>query len=294
MIAQLLDGRIVANAVYHDLKNEIEQLREDGCEPFLTVVIVGDDPASKTYVRNKHRACEKNGIRSETIELPAETTEADLLGLISELNGNDDVHGILVQLPLPGHIREDRIIEAIVPEKDVDGFHPVNRGKLAAGADCFEPCTPAGIRHIFKHYHIEPKGKHLVVIGRSQIVGIPFALMMMQKKEWANATVTVCHTATADVSQHTKMADIVVLAAGHPHTLTGDMIKPGCVVIDVGTNRVEDAQAEKGYRWVGDADFDSVKEIAGMITPVPGGVGPMTIAMLLKNTVRAAKLLHQK
>ena len=294
MSAHIIDGRETAKSIYKDIEDDIARLKELGCNPRLSVILVGDNPASKIYVRNKQKACERNGITSNTIHLDAETSESELLDLLDDLNNDPSVHGILVQLPLPKQISEKKVIEKIVPEKDVDGFHPINRGKLSTGQDCLMPCTPAGMQELLKHYNIETKGKHVVVIGRSNIVGMPFAVMMAQKKEWANSTVTICHTATKDVKSFTKQADIIAVAAGYPNALTADMVKPGCTVIDVGINRISDPTTEKGYKLVGDVEFDTIKEVASAITPVPGGVGPMTIAMLLYNTVKAAKKLHNK
>ena len=281
MSARIIDGNKIAESILQELGKEIAQLKEQDCHPRLSVILVGDNPASKVYVGRKQKACEKLGILSETLHLPAETTEGELLALLHRLNSDSCVHGILVQLPLPKQISAAKVIETILPEKDVDGFHPVNRGRLAVGEECFVPCTPAGIQQLLLRNDFTPEGKHVVVVGRSSIVGMPFAQMMMQKQKGANATVTVCHTGTADMRQYTRQADIA------------DMVKPGCIVIDVGVNRIDDPAAAKGYRLVGDVDFEAVKEIAGAITPVPGGVGPMTIAMLLSNTVKAAKAFLQ-
>ena len=289
MSAIIIDGKATAEKIHLQLAGEVKSLGDKKCFPRLEVVLVGEDPASKVYVGMKQKACDKVGIISNTTRLPAETPQDELLALVHKFNSDADVHGILVQLPLPKHISEEKIIEAISPEKDVDGFHPVNTGRMVAGQDCFLPCTPAGMQELLKEYNFNPKGKHVVVVGRSNIVGKPFAMMMMQKKEWANATVTVCHTGSGDLKPYTLQADILVAAAGRPKVITGDMIKPGAVVIDVGVNRVDDPAAKRGYRLVGDVDFTAAVEIAGAITPVPGGVGPMTIAMLLKNTVVSAK-----
>jgi methylenetetrahydrofolate dehydrogenase (NADP+) / methenyltetrahydrofolate cyclohydrolase len=291
MSAQIIDGRVVADVVYRQLSMEINALKIKGIIPRLVVILVGDDPASIVYVGNKQKACENNGILSETIKLDASISEADLVQCIEKTNHNKSVHGILVQFPLPPHIAADSIIPFISPDKDVDGIHPINRGKLSAGQDCYLPCTPAGIQRLLLHYGYSPEGKHVVVIGRSAIVGMPFAIMMMQKKNGANATVTLCHTGSGDLRPLTLQADILVAAIGKPNTIKADMVKTGAVVIDVGTNRVQDRTKAKGYRLVGDVEFDSVKEVAAAISPVPGGVGPMTIAMLLANTVKAAKAL---
>jgi len=292
MAAQIIDGRIVAEQVYKDLAHDIASLKEKGVYPRLSVVLVGDDPASATYVGNKQKACEKNGIMSDTLHFDARISEFRLLDVITELNQDRSVHGILVQLPLPTHLSPDRIIEAISPDKDVDGIHPVSRGRLSSGLDCFLPCTPAGIQRLLLYYNHSPEGKHVVVVGRSGIVGMPFAIMMMQKKAGANATVTVCHTGSGDLEPFTTQADILIAAAGKANIIQAGMVKPGAIVIDVGTNRIEDPSKPKGYRLAGDVDFDRVKDIAGAISPVPGGVGPMTIAMLLVNTVKAARLAN--
>lgn len=292
MSALLIDGNKTAAKVRSELADEINDLNKKGCFPRLEVILVGEDPGSKVYVGMKQKDCEKVGILGQTTHLAQETTEEELLNLVDKFNDDPSVHGILVQLPLPSQISETRIIESILPEKDVDGFHPVNTGKLVSGQECFKPCTPAGMQELLKEYNIDPNGKHVVVVGRSNIVGKPFAIMMLQKKEWANATVTVCHTGSGDLKQFTKQADILVAAAGRAQMITADMVKNGAVVIDVGINRVDDITVERGYRLVGDVHFDEVKEIASAITPVPGGVGPMTRAMLLKNTVTSAKKFH--
>ncbi|MDZ7317260.1 MAG: bifunctional methylenetetrahydrofolate dehydrogenase/methenyltetrahydrofolate cyclohydrolase FolD [candidate division KSB1 bacterium] len=289
MSAILIDGKAVAEKIYAQLTEEVAELKQKGIVPRLEVILVGENPASKSYVGMKQKACEKIGIASATTHLPESTPESELLAWIDRFNQDPAVHGILVQLPLPNHISEKRILESILPEKDVDGFHPVNRGRLAVGEETFVPCTPAGMQELLKAYDFNPAGKHVVVVGRSAIVGMPFAVLMMQKKPWANATVTVCHTGSGDLSRYTRQADILAVAAGRPNTVTGDMIKPGAVVLDVGVNRVEDPSNPKGYKLVGDVDFASAVETAGAITPVPGGVGPMTIAMLLKNTVISCK-----
>ena len=284
----LIDGKNTAQDIRNELKADILKLKNEGKNvPGLVAIIVGDDPASKIYVRSKRRACEEVGIRTKTEEIGSDISETDLLKLIESYNQNNDFHGILVQLPLPEHINEDKIIEAISPEKDVDGFHPVSVGKLVIGKDTFRSCTPAGIQELLKRYNIETKGKHVVVLGRSNIVGKPIANIMLQKKEHANSIVTICHSAAPDVSYYTKQADILIAAIGVPEFVKADMVKEGVVVIDVGINRVEDSTKQKGYRLTGDVAFDEVAEKASYITPVPGGVGPMTIAMLLKNTYKA-------
>lgn len=289
-MAAIIDGRAVAADIRATLKDDVASLKnEKNVVPGLAVVLVGSDAASEVYVRMKHKGCRDTGIASFEYTLPEETTQEELLSLVNELNERDDVHGILVQLPLPRHIDEKRIIHAIDPAKDVDGFHPVNVGKLMIGdGDVLMPCTPYGCQELIYRTVPDLKGKHLVVVGRSNIVGKPMANMMLQKNERANCTVTVCHTGTKDMAYHTQQADILVVAAGRPNTITADMVKEGAVVIDVGTNRV-DADNEKGYRLVGDVDFDGVSKKAAAISPVPGGVGPMTIAMLLYNTVRACR-----
>ena len=285
----VLGGKAVATAVKDALGARIAALSEQGITPGLTVVLVGEDPASQSYVRSKERQSAKLGFKSEVLRLPAETAETEVLDTVARLNADDAVHGILVQLPLPKHIDSQKVIEYINPEKDVDGFHPVSMGKLVLGLDGFVPCTPAGIVEMIKYYDIETKGKHLVVIGRSNIVGKPMANLMLQKSEHANCTVTLCHTATPDMSQHTLQADILVVAAGVAQYVTADMVKDGAVIIDVGINRVDAPETEKGYKIVGDVDYKDVLPKASAITPVPGGVGLMTVAMLLSNTVKSAE-----
>ena len=291
MSAIIIDGKKTAAEIREQLKLKVDSLKEKGCTPHLSVVLVGEDPASKVYVGMKQKACDNIGMSSETIKLDVDTTEEYILDLVEKLNNNDKVHGILVQMPLPKHISSSKVIETIRPDKDVDGFHPVNRGRLAIGEDCFVPCTPAGMQELLLKYGFDPSGKHVVVVGRSGIVGMPFSVMMAQKRKGANATVTICHTGSSDLKSYTTQADILVAAAGRPKTITADMVKDGVVVIDVGVNRVDDPESTKGYRLVGDVDFEPVKEKAAAITPVPGGVGPMTIAMLLKNTIKAAESL---
>ena len=287
--ALLIDGAAIGRLVRRDVAAEVERLKALGITPGLSVVLVGDDPASAVYVRSKGKACEEAGMRGETIRLPAETTENALLAQVDRLNANPNVHGILVQMPLPRHIAADKVIRRIRPEKDVDGFHPVNVGKLSIGErDGFVPCTPAGAIELLVRSGVETRGKDAVIVGRSNIVGKPMAALLMQDAPGGNATVTVCHSRTSNLAGHIRRADIVIAAIGKPEMITGDMIKPGAVVIDVGINRVNDAAAPKGYRIVGDVHFASAREVASLITPVPGGVGPMTIAMLMKNTVRAA------
>jgi methylenetetrahydrofolate dehydrogenase (NADP+)/methenyltetrahydrofolate cyclohydrolase len=287
--AKLIDGKSIGRLVRDDVAHEVARLKALGIVPGLSVVLVGDDPASAVYVRSKGKACEEAGMRGETIRLPADTTEAQLLEQVDALNADPRVHGILVQMPLPRHMSADKVIRRIRPEKDVDGFHPVNVGKLSIGErDGFVPCTPAGAIELLVRSGVETRGKDAVIVGRSNIVGKPMAALLMQDAPGGNATVTVCHSRTAHLAAHTRRADIVIAAIGKPEMITGDMIKPGAVVIDVGINRVNDPSASKGYRIVGDVHFASAREVASLITPVPGGVGPMTIAMLMKNTVRAA------
>ncbi len=289
MTAKLIDGKAISKEVMKSLEPRIASLKEKGIIPGLSVIIVGKDPASMSYVKSKGKACERLGIGSETIMLKKDTPQKDLLSVIDNLNVNPRVHGILVQLPLPGQIDEDAVLEAINPDKDVDGFSPVNMGRLIAGQNCFKPATPSGVMEMLVRSNIDPKGKHVVIIGRSNIVGKPMAVLLMQKEKGANATVTLCHSRTKNMPDITKQADILIAAIGKPNFVTAEMVKPGAVVIDVGINRVEDDTRERGYRIVGDVDFESVKEIASAITPVPGGVGRMTIAMLMQSTVRAAE-----
>jgi len=290
LAATVIDGKAIAKEIRSEIKADVERLRmEYGVTPGLAVVLVGENPASVSYVRAKQRACEDAGIYSEQHNLPEDTPEEELLELVRELNAKDEIHGVLVQLPLPRHMDEGKVLEFISPDKDVDGFHPSNVGRMVIGKPRFLPCTPYGIQQLLIRSGVDPGGKHVVVVGRSNIVGKPIANILLQKKGGANATVTVCHTGTVDMAAFTRQADILIVAAGRPKVITADMVKEGAVVIDVGVNRVDDPTAKRGYRLVGDVDFESVKEKAGMITPVPGGVGPMTIAMLLHNTVLAAK-----
>ena len=281
----IIDGKKIAQEIRAELKTEIDKLISAGKNvPGLVAILVGDNPASESYVRGKAKACEEIGMRAVTERHPSDITEKTLLDLIDSYNNNDKFNGILVQLPLPKHIDEDKVIETISPKKDVDGFHPINVGNLVIGKPAFRSCTPAGIQELLIRYKIETKGKHVVVLGRSNIVGKPIANIMLQKKEFANSIVTICHSAAPDVSYYTKQADILIAAIGSAKFVKGSMVKEGVVVIDVGINRLEDKAAQKGYRLVGDVDFDEVSKKASYITPVPGGVGPMTIAMLLKNT----------
>ena len=290
MTAKLIDGTAIGKQIREELKAEVAGLRSRGVVPGLTVVLVGEDPASQVYVRMKGKAADELGMKSDTIRLPATTPEADLLALLDRLNADRAVHGILVQLPLPGHMDASKVLLRMKPEKDVDGFHPVNVGKLVIGdRTAFRPCTPAGVQELLVRSGADPGGKHVVVVGRSLIVGRPVANILMQKAPGANATVTVAHTGTHDLPSITRQGEILVVAAGRPEVIRGDMIRPGAVVIDVGVNRVADPAAKNGYRLVGDVNFAEAVEVASQITPVPGGVGPMTIALLMKNTVQAAK-----
>ena len=283
----LMDGKAVAGQLREGIAREVRELKSKGVVPGLSVVLVGDDPASAVYVRSKARACDEAGMRSETIRLPASTSQTELLALVDRLNANRDVHGILVQMPLPKQIDNGVVLRRIDPNKDVDGFHPVNVGKTLIGEPAFVPCTPAGIMVLLREYGVHTAGAECVVIGRSNIVGKPMASLLVQPG--ADATVTVCHSRTRNIGEHTRRADIVIAAAGRAGLVTGDMIKPGAVVVDVGMNRVEDPTHPKGYRLVGDVEFESVRAVASLVTPVPGGVGPMTIAMLLQNTLLAAR-----
>jgi len=289
MTAELIDGKAIAAAMRAELQSEIDALKARGVTPGLAVILVGDDPASASYVRAKEKACANLGIASFDHRLPAETPQAELLDLIARCNADPNVHGILVQLPLPKHIDEQAVLLAIDPSKDVDGFHPVNVGRMVTGRPCFLPCTPHGIIQLLIRSGVTIEGAEVVVVGRSNIVGKPIANMLIQKSPTGNATVTVCHTRTRDLAAHVRRADIVIAAAGQPNTITADMVKDGAVVIDVGVNRVDDASQPRGYRLVGDVDFEAVRQKARLITPVPGGVGPMTITMLLYNTVGSAR-----
>ena len=291
MPAELIDGRAIAKKVRDEVAVRAKALTRKGIKPGLAVVLVGEDPASVVYTSSKAKAAEEAGMFSLNIKLPADTSQADLIRRIDELNSNPNVHGILVQMPLPTQIDPDTIIRRIDPSKDVDGFHPVNVGKMLVGEqDGFIPCTPAGIQVLLRESGVKTPGKDCVIIGRSNIVGKPMAALMIQDNDNANCTVTVCHRHTADLRSQTRRADILIVAAGRARMVSGDMIKAGAVVIDVGTNRIADATTKSGTRLVGDVDFESVREVASKITPVPGGVGPMTIAMLMSNTVRAAEM----
>ncbi|MHC4665366.1 MAG: bifunctional methylenetetrahydrofolate dehydrogenase/methenyltetrahydrofolate cyclohydrolase FolD [Planctomycetota bacterium] len=289
MAAEIIDGKQTAADMRAELKDEVAKLKQEGIVPGLGVILVGEDPASKSYVTAKERTCEELGIYSDDNRLPEDTTQQDLLALIDRMNNDPKINGILVQLPLPKHLDEAEVLLAINPDKDVDGFHPTNIGKMVAGQKAFLPCTPHGVIQLLIRSGVTIEGSHTVIVGRSNIVGKPLANMLIQKAPNRNATVTVCHTRTKDLAHHARQADIVVAAAGRPNTVTADMIKDDAVVIDVGVNRVEDATKKRGYRLVGDVDFEAVKEKASLITPVPGGVGPMTITMLMYNTVESAR-----
>lgn len=293
MAAELIDGKQIAQTIRAELASEITTLQEQHqLTPGLAVVLVGENPASQVYVRMKNKACHDIGIYSEQHDLPVETSEADLLALIERLNQDPRIHGILVQLPLPDHIDEHRVLNTILPEKDVDGFHPVNIGKLLIGEPGFKPCTPYGVQKMLVYAGVPIEGAHVVVVGRSNIVGKPIAAILMQKQPEANATVTVCHSRTKDLGAVTRQADILIAAIGRPEMITADMVSEEAVVIDVGVNRVDAPDRPKGYRLVGDVKFDEVSQKCRAISPVPGGVGPMTITMLLYNTVEAAKALR--
>jgi len=289
MTAKIISGTEVAAQIRGELKERVNKLKENGVTPALAVVLVGEDPASISYVTAKAKGAEEIGMHEETIRLPADTPEEKVLQTVDELNKDPKFHGILVQLPLPKHISTDKVISYISAEKDVDGFHPVNVGKALRGEPCPLPCTPHGVQELLIRSGNSPEGKHVVICGRSNLVGKPLAAILMQKKKGANATVTICHTGTKDIGYYARQADVVVAAMGSPKAITADMIREDAVVIDVGVNRVEDKTKEKGFRLVGDVDFEVIKEKAAAITPVPGGVGPMTVTMLLMNTVEAAE-----
>ena len=284
----LIDGRAIADQIHEETQQSIVALKEQGGPPGLVFVRVGEDPASRVYVGMKEKACERLGIQSQIRVLPEETPEKELLGIIGELNVDPAIHGILVQAPLPKQINEATIFAAVSPNKDVDGFHPLNVGKLLLGdTDGFIPCTPAGVHELLVRSGVPICGAEVAILGRGNIVGKPMAAILCQKSEYANATVSLCHSRTANVGSHCQHADILIAAIGVPHFVKADMVKPGAVVIDVGVNRIADSTAKNGSRLVGDVDFDAVQKVAGLITPNPGGVGPMTIAMLLRNTIQA-------
>lgn len=294
MAAKILDGKAIAQDIRAELKEKTAELKKQGIIPGLGVLLVGDDPASRSYVTAKEKACEETGLYSREIKLPASASHAEILQVVENFNHDDQIDGILVQLPLPDSSMEQSVIEAINPDKDVDGFHPVNVGRMMLGLPAFLPCTPHGVLQILKRSGIKTSGAHVVVIGRSNIVGRPLVNLLSQKSELGDATVTMCHTRTKNMKELTLQADIVVAAVGRPNTVTADMVKPGAVVIDVGVNRIEDATRKNGFRLAGDVDYAAVSEKASAITPVPGGVGPMTITMLLANTVESAVRHHGK
>ena len=287
MGATIIDGKAIAAEIRAEVAVKVKKLKENGITPCLAVILVGENPASVSYVTGKQKALSEVGMNDRSIRLPENTDESELLEIIGKLNEDDSVHGILVQLPLPKHIDEEKIILAIKPEKDVDGFHPMNVGNLVIGKKTFLPCTPHGIIVLLEKMGIKTDGKHAVVVGRSNIVGKPVSLLLARKN--INCTVTICHTGTKNMKEMTRLADILVVASGMPNTVTKDMVKPGATVIDVGVNRIPDDSKKSGFRLVGDCDFDEIKEIASFITPVPGGVGPMTISMLICNTLLAAE-----
>jgi len=290
MGAKLIDGKAIAAAVRSDVAAEVAELEEQGVRPGLGVVLVGEDPASQVYVRMKEKACAEAGILSRDVRPAADIGQEELLSIVDELNADPDIHGILVQLPLPDHLDERTVTERIRPEKDVDGFHPTNVGRVSGGdLTAFRPATPAGVQELLRRIDVDPSGKHVVIVGRSNIVGMPMASILLQKQPGANATVTVAHSRTRDLGEVTRGAEILIVAVGVPEMVKGDMVPEGAIVIDVGVNRVADDTRERGYRLVGDVEFEGAAERAEWITPVPGGVGPMTIAMLLQNTVQAAR-----
>lgn len=292
MGAKIIDGKEIASQVKADVARRVLELKKSGVAPCLAVVLVGNNPASVSYVAGKRKALAEAGMEDRSIELPESVSEQELLSLIQKLNADNSVHGILVQLPLPPHIDEKKVTNSISPEKDVDGFHPVNVGRLVTGDKGFLPCTPNGITVLLKKAGIETDGKNVVVVGRSNIVGKPMSLLMLRKE--FNSTVTICHTGTKNLAEYTRRADILIVASGRPNTVTADMIKEGAAVIDVGVNRIPDSSRKSGFRLCGDVDFEGAKEVAGFITPVPGGVGPMTIAMLIYNTLESAENFRAK
>ncbi len=290
MTCTLIDGKKISAEIYDEIKERLAKLAEKGVVPGLAVVSVGEDPASQIYVRAKEKMCAELGIRSETIHFSKNTTEDQLIAKVKQLNSDPMTHGYLIQLPLPSHINTDKIIESIDPRKDVDCFHPENVGRMLVGDHIFLPATPGGVQQLLMRSNVVTAGKHIVVAGRSNIVGKPMAALMIQKGAGADATVTVVHSKTGDISQYTRQADVLIVSIGKPQCIKGDMVKDGAVVIDVGVNRIDDPTSPKGTRVVGDVDFDSVKDKVSAITPVPGGVGPMTICMLMANVVKAAEL----
>ncbi|OGV62061.1 MAG: bifunctional 5,10-methylene-tetrahydrofolate dehydrogenase/5,10-methylene-tetrahydrofolate cyclohydrolase [Lentisphaerae bacterium RIFOXYC12_FULL_60_16] len=290
MAAKIIDGKQIAHDLRAEIRKDVDALKARGITPGLGVILVGDNPASKSYVTAKEKACEEIGILSDDNRIPATATQAELLALINRMNRDPRIHGILLQLPLPKHLNESEALLAIDPAKDIDGFHPVNVGRMVIGEKTYFPCTPHGVVKLLARIGAPVSGAHVVVVGRSNIVGKPVAIMLLQKAPDANATVTICHTGTRDMAFHTRQADILIVAAGRPNTITADMVKDQAIVIDVGVNRIEDASRKAGFRLVGDVDFEGVSRKASWITPVPGGVGPMTITMLLHNTVESARL----
>ncbi len=287
---QLLDGKALSQKIKEEIAQEVEQIKNNGGKiPHLAAVLIGEDPASEVYIRNKVQSCEMVGFKSTLVKRDSSTTEEELLQIVDQLNNNDDIDGFIVQLPLPEHINEEKVTLAIDPRKDVDGFHPVNFGRMAQGLPCYLPATPFGILQMLERYKIEVSGKECVVLGRSNIVGTPVSILLSRKARPGNATVTLCHSRTKDLAKHTRRADILIVSLGVPEFVTADMVKEGAVVIDVGINRVEDASRQRGYRLVGDVKFDEVAAKCSYITPVPGGVGPMTVTSLLMNTLKSAK-----
>jgi methylenetetrahydrofolate dehydrogenase (NADP+) / methenyltetrahydrofolate cyclohydrolase len=289
MTAKILDGKVLAAEMRAEMSADVAKLKNIGVTPGLGVILVGDNPASRSYVSAKEKACEETGLLSRENNLPSTASRAEILDAVSSLNRDPAIHGILVQLPLPDSSMEQAVIDAIDPDKDVDGFHPINIGRMILGLPSFIPCTPHGVLHMLKRGGFSPAGKHVVVVGRSNIVGRPLANLLSLKNSLGNATVTICHTGTPDIGRFTREADIVIAAAGRPNTITADMVREGAVVIDVGVNRVPDATKKSGFRLVGDAAYDELLPKVAAITPVPGGVGPMTITMLLFNTIESAR-----
>lgn len=290
MSAQIIDGNAISQAVRDAVRLDVEQMNGQGVEPCLAVMLVGENPASRVYVGMKEKKCAEVGIKAVDRRLPEQASQEEILSILDAWNADPSIHGILVQLPLPGHVDEKTVMERIRPEKDADGFHPINVGRMASGdPDAFRPCTPAGVQEMLKHIGYDPSGQHAVIVGRSNIVGRPMATILSQKEPYANATVTIAHSRSKDLGAVTRLADLLIVAVGRPESVTADMVSEGTVVIDVGVNRVDDDTRERGYRLVGDVAYEEVAEKASWITPVPGGVGPMTIAMLLKNTVSAAR-----
>ena len=287
---QIIDGKQLAETIKEEIAQEVEKIKNDGGKtPHLAAVLIGEDPASQVYVRNKVRSCEKVGFKSTLVRKPSDITQEELMKIVDELNEDDDIDGFIVQLPLPKHLDEEKVTLAIDPKKDVDGFHPANFGRMAQGLPCYLPATPFGIMQMLDRYDIEVEGKECVVLGRSNIVGTPISILLSRKARPGNATVSLCHSRTKDLAFHTKRADIIIAAIGIPEMITGDMVKEGVVVIDVGINRVDDPSAKRGYRLKGDVNYGEVASKSSFITPVPGGVGPMTVTSLLMNTLKASR-----